>query len=154
MSLVEMVEGFANFSSTHSILLPCTGHQSKYAVESDEFAGSSPSMMLRAFLPRPFGNGDAVISAVVTTVGNGVGFAAVSTRASHTAICPRPRFAHVAYGIAMNGCSLRVMLPFASNARPDARPLITSTPFNRSRRNSAVSALLSGNTMFLTLPFG
>ena len=49
-----------------------------------------------------------MIVAVVTTVGNGVGRAAASVRASHTAICPRPRFAHVAYGIAMNGCSVRV----------------------------------------------
>src|SRR5690349_7208151 len=144
MSLVDTVEGFANFNSTHSILLPCTGHQSKYAVESDEFAGSSPSMMLRGFLPRPFGNGDAVISAVVTTVGNGVGFAAASVRASHTAICPRPRFAHVAYGIAMNGCSLRVTRPFASSASPTLRPLITSTPLSRSRRYSGVNVLLSG----------
>ena len=45
--------------------------------------------------------------AVVTTVGNGVGRAAASVRASHTAIWPRPRLAHVAYGIAMNGCSVR-----------------------------------------------
>ena len=95
MSLVDTVDGLANFNSTHSILLPCTGHQSKYAVESDELAGSSPSMMLRAFLPRPLGSGEAAMSAVVTTVGYGVGLAAASTRASHTAIWPRPRFAHV-----------------------------------------------------------
>src|SRR6185503_11247786 len=122
MSLVEMVEGFANFSSTHSILLPCTGHQSKYADESDELAGSSPSIMLRGFLPRPFGSGEAAIAAVVAMVGNGVGRAAAPVRASHTAIWPRPRFAHVAYGIARNGCSAFRTAPLASSESPMARP--------------------------------
>src|SRR5215204_1981816 len=92
--------------------------------------------------------------AVVARVGYGVGRAAESTRASQTAIWPRPRFAHVAYGIAMNGCSAFWIAPLPSYESPSARPLITSTPFSRSARNSAVIALVSGRTMLRTLPFG
>src|SRR5260221_11972391 len=90
----------------------------------------------------------------VAIVGYGVGFAAASVRASQTAICPRPRFAHVAYGIAMNGCDVFRTVPPSSYASPIAWPVTTDTPFSRSARNSLVIALVSGRTMFRTLPPG
>ena len=71
--------------------------------------------------------------------GYGVGRAAASVRASQTAIGPRPRLAHVAYGIAMNGCSARWTPALSSNASPTARPRITGTPFSRSLLNSTTT---------------
>src|SRR5215212_399516 len=106
-------------------------------------------------MPRGLLSGtEVVILLVVAIVGHGVGFADVSLRASHTAICPGPRFAHIAYGMARNACSVFVIDPRASYASAAARPLMTCTPFSRSARNSLVRLAASGSTMFLTLPPG
>src|SRR5579859_2061272 len=98
--------------------------------------------------------GECVSAEVVATVGYGVGRAAASAVAIQTSIWPRPRFAHVAYGIAMNGWATFFTAPLSSSERPKARPLTTSTPFRRSGRNAAVRRVLSGRTMLRTLPFG
>ena len=71
---------------------PLRGHQSKYDVESFDARGSSPSMMFLMF----FVLCELVSVDVVAIVGYGVGLATASVRASQTAICPRPRLAHVA----------------------------------------------------------
>src|SRR3990170_779847 len=104
--------------------------------------------------PGFFDERDAVILLFDAAVGKGVGRAAASVRASHTAIWPRPRFAHVAYGIAMNGCSAFFTFPCASRDSPDAVLFTTCTPFSRSGRNSEASVAVSGRTMLRTLPFG
>ena len=64
-----------------------------------------------------------MILLVVASVGNGVGRAAASVRASQTAIWPRPRFAHVAYGIAMNGCSVFLDLALRVVREPERASL-------------------------------
>src|SRR6266508_3990505 len=149
MSTGDTVEGVWNEYCAHSTV-PRRGHQSKYDAGSSDDRGSSPSLMARG-LRRA---GDVVTVAVVAAVGHGVGLATASVAASQTIICPRPRFAHMAYGIAMKSCSAFVTLPFASYARPYARPVITWTPLSRFGRNSLASVALSGSTMFRTVPFG
>ena len=105
------------------VLLPCTGHQSKYADESDELAGSSPSMMLRGFLPRPFGSGDA---AIVRGRDDGRERrwprGRIGARQPHghlAAAAIRPRRIRNRHERLLG---LRTA-PFASSARPTARPL-------------------------------
>src|SRR5262245_8795469 len=98
--------------------------------------------------------GDVVTFAVVAAVGHGVGRATASFVASQTIICPRPRFAHVEYGMATRSCSVFFTWPFASYAKPYARAFTIWTPLSKSGRNSAVSVAVSGNTMLRTLPFG
>src|SRR5439155_23588370 len=109
MSTSETALGFGNAYSAHSVV-PRRGHQSKYDEGSSDDAGSSPSLMVRGFRRA----GDVVTVAVVATLGHGVGRATASVAASQTIIWPRPRFAHIAYGMAVKSCSRFVTVPAAS----------------------------------------
>src|SRR6266487_750324 len=149
MATSETVLGFANASSAHSAV-PRRGHQSKYDEGSSDDFGSSPSLIARGFRRA----GDVVTVAVVAAVGHGVGRATASVAASQTIICPRPRFAHIAYGMAVKSCSRLVTVPAASYASPSARPFTICTPLRRSGRYSLVSAAPAGRTMLRTLPSG
>src|SRR5579863_8210895 len=101
----EIVAGFSNLYSAHSVV-PFVGHQSKYDDGSFEAAGTSPSLIARGFfLP------ETVTLLVVAMVGQEVGLAFASLLGIHTTIWPRPRFAHVAYGIAVSSSSVFTSLP-------------------------------------------
>src|SRR5712692_4254199 len=144
----ETLAGFAKAYSIHSVV-PFVGHQSKYDEASFDALGSSPS-----FTPRGFLRPEVVTVLVVAMVGYGVGRALASVRGSQTSISPRPRLAHVEYGIATRFCPVFTMLPCASIASPYAcDDLTTSTPFSSPGRYSADRIAVSGKTRLRTRPF-
>src|SRR3990172_4881286 len=116
-----------NVMSTVSLEL-LSGHQSKYAVESAEFRGSSPSLIMLG-LPRVWP--ECVTLLCMASVGNGRGAADFSFRGSQTIISPRPRLAQAWYGIATNGPVFFTTPPFASYSSQVAVLVTTVTPFRR-----------------------
>ena len=96
--------------------------------------------------------GEVVTVLRVASVGKGRGRAASSTAASHTAIGPGPRLAHVAYGISVTTRVARTMASSLSRDSATAGAVTTCTPPSSEGRNSLASTASSGNTTLRTSP--